>query len=323
MVFGACGFLGRPLVRALAAEGREVFAFGRCPRPAGLGPAVTWIAGDLARPASYRSYLRRDSSVFNLAAARSRPGTPPDLHRRLNVEATLALADECRTAGVGRWLHVSSTVAYGPSSTPVEANGHLWTDAPNSYARSRAECLRGVRARVAEGLPAVVVAPTIVFGPDEPAHPNRITSHLRRLLRTGVSVVVAAGRPKRNLVYVDDVVHGILLAERRGAVGQELVLGGEDLAPAELDTLAWSLARRRPRARVSVPAALARGAARVLDAARGYHADAGYAAAVAMLGLEWRFTSRAAEAALGYRWRTVTDGLRRTLDFLGGAKESR
>jgi nucleoside-diphosphate-sugar epimerase len=238
----------------------------------------------------------------------------------VNVEATLAMADECREAGVARWVHVSTALTYGPSSLPVEANGRLWTDAPGSYIRSRVECLLGVRERVAGGLPAVVVSPTIVYGPDAPRHPNRITSHLRRLLRTGLSVAVAGGRARRNLVYVDDVVDGLLLAEERAAVGQELVLGGEDVTPADLDALAWSLAGRRPRARLSLPGALARGAARALDLARGYHRDAGYAEAVATLAREWRFTSRAAERALGYRWRPVADGLRRTLDFVGGAE---
>lgn len=323
VVFGACGFLGRPLVQALAAQGREVIAMGRCAKAPALGPNVSWVSADLDQPASYRPHLRRGGTVFNLAAARSRVGTPSGVHRRVNVEATLALADACREAGVGRWLHVSSALAYGASSTPVEANGHLWTDAPSSYVRSRAACLLGVRERIAQGLPAVVVSPTIVFGPDSPSHPNRLTSHVRRLLRTGLSVSVGGGRARRNLVYVDDVVEGILLAERRAEVGQEVVLGGEDVSQAEFDALAWSLAGRRWRARLPVPSALAAAAARALDALRGYPRDSGYSEAVRNLALEWRFMSQAAERTLGYHWRPVADGLRRTLEFLGGAENGR
>lgn len=124
---------------------------------------------------------------------------------------------------MGRFVHVSTALIHGPSGGGGVPLG--------TYAETKARAAREVRRLAAEGLPAVTVCPTIVFGPDHPSHPNRVTSEIRRLLRQRVVRVVAGGRQARNLVHVDDVVRGLLAAELRGTVGEEYLLGGEEVAP--------------------------------------------------------------------------------------------
>jgi len=303
LITGASGFIGRHLVRALLAQGRSVVAL--CRDHGALEDlrqaALRVVAGDLERPESYEPHFSPEITVFHLAAVRNAPGASAARLRHVNLEACLELARRAAQAAVRRLVHVSAALAFGPSGAePRKEEDGYWGDATAPYPASRVESQRSLQGLAAAGLNLVTVFPSIVFGPDEPSHPNRVTSHLRRLLRTGLDVVVAGGGARRNLVHVADVVDGILSAEVRGAQAGQYILGGEDVTPRELNALAFRLGGRRARARVSVPRGLALGAGRVADRLRGCDPGLGYEEAVRTLLREWRFSSRRAQDALGY-----------------------
>lgn len=310
LVTGASGFLGRPLVRALLEAGREVVALTR--DPAALAdfrhPSLRIASGDLRDPGSYSPYLGAGVSVFHLAALRNHPRVRARELEEVNVHATAELARRSLEAGVGRFVHVSTLLVHGPSGGDGAPLG--------AYAESKARAAREVGRLAAEGLPAVTVSPAIVFGPDHPSHRNRITSEIRRLLRQRVIRVVAGGRQARNLVYVDDVVRGLLSAERHGAVGEEYRLGGEDIAPRDFGRLVLSLAGLRPVATLSLPAGPALLLARLADRWRKSDTGNGYTTAARVLLSEWRFSSERAERDLAYRPLPLAEGLSRTIDWL-------
>lgn len=295
LVTGATGFLGRPLVRALLDEGREVVA----------------LSGDIRDPASYSPWLAAGVSVFHLAAVRNHPRVRARDMEEVNVRATVELARRSLEAGVGRFVHVSTALVHGPSDGGGVPLG--------AYVESKARAAREVRRLAAQGLQAVTVSPAIVYGPDHPSHPNRITSEVRRLLRWRVVRVIAGGRQARNLVHVDDVVRGLLAAEQRGTVGEEYLLGGEEIAPRDFGRLVLSLAGLRPVATLSLPAGAALATARIVDRLqrlRMSDTGSGYAVAVQVLLREWRFSSDRARRDLGYCPLPLADGLARTIDWL-------
>ena len=135
-------------------------------------------------------------------------------------------------------------------------------------------------------------------------------------------LVVAGGRQARNLVYVDDIVRGLLAAERHGAVGEEYVLGGEEIAPRDFGRLVLSLAGRRPIATLSLPAGPALAMARIADRLGKSDAGSGYTTAVQILLREWRFSSDRARQDLGYRPLPLTEGLSHTIEWLRSANGS-
>lgn len=313
LVTGASGFVGRPLVRALLDAGRQVVALSRDPAAladlGGLGgPALRIVPGDLRDPASYSPWLAAGTSVFHLAAVRNHTRVRTREMEEVNVRATVELARRSLDADVGRFVHVSTLLVHGPSGG---ASGPL-----GAYAESKACAAREVRRLAAEGLPAVTVCPAIVFGPDHPSHPNRITSEIRRLLRQRVVRVVAGGRQARNLVHVDDLIRGLLAAEQRGVVGEEYLLGGEEIAPRDFGRLVLSLAGLRPVAMLSLPAGPALAMARLADRWRKSDPGNGYTLAVRVLLNEWRFSSARAERDLEYRPLPLAEGLARTIDWL-------
>jgi dihydroflavonol-4-reductase len=293
-------------------------------------PDLRIATGDLRDPASYTPLLSAGASVFHLAGLRNHPHVRVREMEEVNVGATLTLARRAGERGAARFVHVATALIYGSSN---EGRARTEQDdldpASSAYVRSKVEAVRGIRELAREGLPAVTVCPTIVFGPDHPSHPNRVTSEIRRLLRGGPRIWLAGGRQPRNLVFVEDVVRGMLAAEERGAVGEEYLLGGEEISQRELTRRVLELAGKREGMALSLPAGPIRAAARLADRLRGQYfqgghdARAGYAAAVETLLREWRFSSGKAGRDLGYQPLSLTEGLIRTLDGLQFLKGSR
>jgi nucleoside-diphosphate-sugar epimerase len=307
-------------VRALLAREREVVAF--CRRPEALAdlrhPALRVAAGDLRDPASYRELLSPGATVFHLAAVRNHPRSCSRAMEEVNVQATLALARAAGERGTGRLVHAATALIYGPSGGGEVRTERDPLDAGSLYARSKAEAVRGLCELVRQGLRAVTVCPSIVYGPDSPGHPNRVTSEIRRLLKGGPRIWIGGGGQRRDLVFVDDVVQGMLAAEERGGVGEEYLLTGEEVSPRELAGRVLALAGARAGWVLPLPAAAARAAAGIADRLLGRSAGSGYAAAVQTLLSEWRFSSGKARRDLGYQPVALREGLRRTVDWLQG-----
>lgn len=319
LVTGASGFLGRALIPVLLAQGRSVVAL--CRNPESLTdlrhPSLRIVAGDLHRPSSFAGLPPPGGSVFHLAAVRNHPKSSIREMAEINVGATLALARQAGERGIAKFVHVATALIYGPSEdggTRSEADGH--DRAGSDYVLSKAVAVERLRALAREGFPAVIVCPSIVFGPDHPSHPNRVTSEIRRLLRGGPRIFLAGGRQVRNLVHVEGVVRGLLAAEERGAVGEEYLLGGEEVSPRDLAERVMAIAGIRGGPAFSIPAGPALGIAGLIDRLRGHDSQGGYATAVRNLLREWRFSSGKAARELGYRPLPLAEGLARTIDGL-------
>jgi dihydroflavonol-4-reductase len=313
------------LVAALLAQGRSVVAL--CRRPDawdGLRhPNLRLAAGDLREPDSYAPLLAPGATVFHLAGLRNQPRLRIRDLDEVNVGATLTLARRAGERGITRFVYASTALIYGPAS-----GGRARTEqddldpASSPYVLSKIEALREIRKLSREGLPAVTVCPTIVFGPDHPSHPNRVTSEIRRLLKGEPRIWLAGGRQLRNLVFVDDVVSGFLAAEERGAIGEEYLLGGDEVSPRDLARRVLVLAGRREGRALSLPASSARAVAWFLDFQWSSSAKVGYSIAIETLLREWRFNCAKARRDLGFQPLSLAEGLARTLEGLGFLKRS-
>jgi dihydroflavonol-4-reductase len=284
-----------------------------CRKPEGLArdPNLRIAAGDLRDPAAWAPLLPAGGTVFHLAGVRNHPRARVREMEEVNVAATLALAAQAGERGVARFVHVATALIYGSAEGGRARTEEDGLDRSSSYVRSKVEAVEGIRELARRGLPAVTVCPSIVFGPDHPSHPNRVTSEIRRLLRSGPRIWLAGGWQLRNLVFVDDVVGGLLAAEERGRVGEEYLLGGEEVSPRELGRRVGGGGIALP-----LPAGAASGVAGIVDRLRRHDAGAGYATAVRNLLREWRFDSGKARRELGYRPMPLMEGLSRTVDWL-------
>lgn len=319
-VTGASGFIGRHLVRALLRQDRPVLAL--CRRPENgrdlQGPGFHAIWGDLEKPHSYLPYLTRETTVFHLAAVRGLLVRDPERMRHVNEAAGLELGQVCARARVAKFVYVSSAVVFGPSKEQpaTESRGYNLDSEANLYIRSRVQALLRLNQLVEQGLNLVTVCPTIVFGPDHPNHRNLVTSYLRLLLRFRIEFGVTGGWQKRNLVYVEDVVRGILSGENHPGSGEEFILGGEDISLCDLNRLILEQVGGSLKFSVSIPGSVAAMLAKIADLVWGYSSDSGYAAALRTLTQEWRFSSVKAETALGYSSTSLAHAIANTLKWI-------
>ncbi|HEY9549380.1 MAG TPA: hopanoid-associated sugar epimerase [Kiloniellaceae bacterium] len=253
LVTGGTGFVGSAIVRALIARGERPRCLVRrtSDRRNLAGLAVDLVEGDLAQEESLDGALKGCEALFHVAADyRIWARRPQDLIRT-NVEGTRRLMAAALRQGVERVVYTSSVAVLGKSSDGAPADEDTavcLADMIGAYKRSKFLAEEAVcRLQREEGLPVVIVNPSTPFGPRDvkPTPTGRLV------------VAAAAGRMPAfvetglNVVHVDDVAAGHLLAFEKGKLGERYLLGGENLGLAEiLGQVARLRGRRAPRLRL-------------------------------------------------------------------------
>lgn len=224
LVTGGSGFIGRRVVRALLAAGDEVTSADKHPFP---DDQVLSVTGDLCDPAVVAEALQPGiDAVIHLAAITSvvQSMSDPVGTYRLNVEATANLLERARELGVRSFLLASTNAVTGNvgQATITEAVP-LRPLTPYGATKAAGEML--LSAYVASyGLHGAALRFSNVYGPGMESKDSFIP-RLMRAARDGTGVQVRGdGTMLRDVVHVDDVVSGLLLAWRSGHNGP-LILG--------------------------------------------------------------------------------------------------
>ena len=261
LVTGATGFVGSQLVRLLLTRDEPVRVLAR---PTALtraldGLPVEWAYGDLRDPASLRAACRGVRRVFHVAADYRLWSPDPRAIYESNVAGTRHLLQAAAEAGVERFIYTSTvaTIAMDrPGPLPDESAEARLEDMVGPYKRSKFLAEQEARRAAAEGLPVVIVSPTTPVGPGDwkPTPTGRI---IVDFLRGRMPAYVDTGL---NLVAVEDVAAGHLLAAERGAIGERYLLGARTMTLKDLlATLAALTGRAAPRVRLPYSVALAAG----------------------------------------------------------------
>lgn len=204
VVTGGSGFVGSHLVRRLVETGAEVVLPVRAETDLWrIQDLLEWI-----RTVPAAEPLPRTRVVYHLAAAGVRPEDDTATVLETNVLGTLRLLEHARRVGVERFVYCGSCFEYGPGEKLSE-------DTPlrpiSEYGASKAAgSLLTLASGAAHGLPVVVVRPFTTYGPLEAAY-RLVPSVILDALEGG-PVRLTSGTQTRDLVYVGDVVEGLLAA---------------------------------------------------------------------------------------------------------------
>ncbi len=252
LLTGASGFVGSAVARALLAHGHGVRVLVRKTSTlANIAELpVERVCGDLLVPASLRGVMSDCDALFHVAADYRLWAPDHEAMFRANVEGTRALMEEALTAGVRRVVYTSSVATLGsvPGGVADEETPVTMADMIGPYKRSKFRAEEEVRRLIRLGLPAVIVNPSTPVGPRD-IKPTPTGRLVRDAAWGRIPAYVDTGL---NIVHVDDVAQGHLLAHARGRVGERYILGGENLTLERiLMIIARAAGRKPPSVRLS------------------------------------------------------------------------
>ncbi|MGQ9919888.1 MAG: hopanoid-associated sugar epimerase [Desulfobacca sp.] len=251
LVTGGSGFVGRAVVEALLAQGREVRVLARRPQhPALQGLAVEVVRGDLTAADTLRPALKGCSRLFHVAADYRLWVPNPAAMYETNVTGTRSLMHAALEEGLERVVYTSTVGALGNpgDGTPgTEDTPVTLADMVGHYKRSKFLAEQVALEYAARGLPLVIVNPSTPVGPWD-SRPTPTGQMIVDFLNGKVPAFLDSGL---NLIHVRDVAAGHLLAEEHGRVGEKYILGHENLTLAEIfGRLAELSGRPAPRWRL-------------------------------------------------------------------------
>lgn len=234
LVTGGTGFLGSNLAIALLNEGYNVRILRRPTsdlRAIGNAP-VEHCLGDVLDPATLRRALQGCDTVFHTAAVISYWRKERERMMEVNVGGTRNIVEASLEMGVTKFVHTSSVAAIGTRDDGKPADEETefrWDARTPGYRISKHLAEQEVLKGVKQGLPAVIVNPSIIIGPrDIHVHGGQM---VRDIARKRIFYATKGGM---NVVDVDDVVRGHLQAARYGRIGERYILGGENLTTREV-----------------------------------------------------------------------------------------
>ena len=247
LVTGATGFVGSHVVRQLLARGDTVRVLVR--RASSMraleGLDVRVATGDVRDASAVRAAMCGVRRVFHVAADYRLWAKDPSEIYETNVRGTENVLAAIH-GGIDRVVYTSTvaTIAVPRGRLPDETTGASLGEMVGPYKRSKLIAEHAVLDAAAHGVPVVVVNPTTPVGPGD-WKPTPTGKVIVDFLRHRLPAYVQTGL---NLVPVEDVARGHLLAGDRGRIGERYLLGGRNMTLHEmLETLSVYSGRRRPR----------------------------------------------------------------------------
>jgi nucleoside-diphosphate-sugar epimerase len=215
LVTGGTGLLGSHIAERLVGRGRRVRALVRARSDTAFLESldVELARGDLTEPGSLAEAVRGVDTVYHSAAKVGDWGQWQEF-QACCVDATRNLAEAASRAGVNRFLHISSTSAYGhpdeggppiDESAPMGQNLWVW----DPYTRSKVESERALwSVRERTGLPVTVIRPSWLYGERDRTTTARVVEQLRK----GRFALVGRGDNPLSAIYAGTVADAALLA---------------------------------------------------------------------------------------------------------------
>ncbi len=257
-VTGGSGFIGSAVVLELLRRGQVVRALVRSRASPGnlAGLDVELVEGDLLDGDSLRRAVEGCDRVYHVAAIYANWLPDRSIILRANVEGTRTILQACQERGVERVVYTSSVAALGahgkaPANESAQFN---LAGAGDHYHLSKYQAEQVVLGFAAKGLPVVIVNPSNPVGPRD-VKPTPTGALIVNLLKGRLPGYVEGGI---NVVDVEDVAAGHVLAMEKGRPGEKYVLGNANLSIREYFTMiAEAGGGRAPAMKIPLPLAVA------------------------------------------------------------------
>ncbi len=316
-ITGATGFVGSHLARNLCKRGLEVHVLRRPNSSNALLDSlpVQHHTGDILDPTSVERAMRSCTAVFHCAGIVSFWKNIRKEQYDVNVGGTEIVASAALRTGIRRFVHTSSVAALGPERNGkaiTEESPFGWDIHNIGYNISKYEAERRILEHIDRGLDAVMVNPSTILGPgDVYMHGSAVVSNV---LRSRLPFYIDTSM---DVVDIDDVVNGHLLAFEKGGTGERYILSGHSLPLSELMLRIEKIAGGRAP-RIKVPFPLAQTAAWILESAASLFGKRPLITTELLRVGKFRrlFSHEKAVRDLGFTVTPLDETIRKTADWL-------
>ena len=222
-ITGADGFIGRRVVEACLAAGKQVRALVGPPeeRKGHLPADVESVSADINNVGALSEVFVDAGMVVHLAGPASVADSfkrPAD-YLRIHAQGTASVIQSVHHMGIRRFVYISSAEVYGrPQACPVREDHRLEARSPYAAAKIAAEKVVEALCR-AHQINTYILRPFSVYGPGQSRH-SLLATILRQIANLDNDVIRLQNlSPVRDYCYVDDLAHAIVLAAGRDTTG--------------------------------------------------------------------------------------------------------
>lgn len=254
LITGGSGFIGRYLVERLGAEGHACTILDLVP-PSWSSNGTRFVQGDVRAPSTMRAALQACDAVFHLAAAHHDFGIARDTYFAVNELGSAVLCDAMDEAGVRRACFYSSVAIYGNVPEPHHEDSRARPVTPYGESKLAAEAVFRRWTERGSGRSALVIRPTITFGPRNFAN----MYSLIRQIHSGLFVPVGSGANVKSLSYVENLVDATMALWQRERAPFDVYnfIDKPDLTSRQIaETIYEALGKRPPPFRIPLSAAM-------------------------------------------------------------------
>lgn len=238
LVSGSTGFVGKALIPAILFRGHHPVEAVRRAKEKPNGRVSTFVVGNIDGRTNWSKALESAEAVIHLAARahvmRESASDPLAEFRIVNTAGTLNMARQAATAGVRRFIFLS-TIGVNGNST-LYGKAFVPTDNPtphDPYSLSKYEAEVGLHSIArSTGIEAVIIRPPLVYGANAPGNFGKLT----RLIAKSFPLPLGSINNLRSFVGIDNLVDFIVTCLEHPAAANEtfMVSDGEDLSTPDL-----------------------------------------------------------------------------------------
>ena len=185
LVSGSSGFIARYLIPALVAEGHSVIGIDKRPGPS-YGGRFRFVHGNILDDRAVENAMDDVDLIIHLAAEHKDFGVPEALYYEVNVEGTRKLLQHANRHAVRRFFFYSSVAVYGDSAVPTHETLKPAPVSPYGTSKFLAEQRVEAWSTQSADLEAVILRPTVIFGPHNYANMYRLIESVAKRRYIGV-----------------------------------------------------------------------------------------------------------------------------------------
>jgi dihydroflavonol-4-reductase len=321
LLTGATGFIGSAILRQLIQRGDNVRVLVRpnSNQQNLIGIDCEIFLGDLNDLGSIELAIKDCQVLIHVAADYRLWALNPNEITTTNVSGTRNVMTAAINANVERVVYTSSVATLGKIRDNIPAN----EDTPSSlsdmigvYKKSKFLAEREVRRMIVnESLPAIIVNPSAPIGPRD----LKPTPTGQVIIKAANGEIPAYIKTGLNVVHVDDVARGHLLALEKGVIGERYILGGENLTFKEILELV-SKCTNKAAPTISIPPSVVLPIAYLVQAWASITKSSEPFVTVDGLQMAKQvmyYDSNKAELELGYRSRSAKEAIQDAIKWFG------